>query len=158
MASLGVEVVILMDQRVLLVLRDDFNVWALPGGGVDPNESLVQAAMREVREETGVESALVGVVSMRHLHGVRFGQSDLYVVVKLRATTEEIKMDAHELAAAKWMTRGEIESRLAAEGEARGDIVSLLCAQHLGHDADGLKARPVRQDLGEPRAVVCQDV
>ena len=40
MASLGVEVVILMDQRVLLVLRDDFNVWALPGGGVDPNESL----------------------------------------------------------------------------------------------------------------------
>ena len=66
MASLGVEVVILMDQRVLLVLRDDFNVWALPGGGVDPNESLVQAAMREVREETGLVvtlSRLVGFYS-----------------------------------------------------------------------------------------------
>ena len=66
MASLGVEVVILMEQRVLLILRDDFSVWALPGGGVDPGESLVQAAMREVREETGlvvVISRLVGFYS-----------------------------------------------------------------------------------------------
>ena len=66
MASLGVEVVILMEQRVLLILRDDFSVWALPGGGVDPGESLVQAAMREVREETGlvvVLSRLVGFYS-----------------------------------------------------------------------------------------------
>ena len=51
-----------MEQRVLLILRDDFSVWALPGGGVDLGESLVQAAMREVREETGLIVALSRLV------------------------------------------------------------------------------------------------
>ena len=44
-----------------------------------------------------VRRQLVGVVSMRHTHGVRFGQADIYVVVKLLATSEEIKMDPHEV-------------------------------------------------------------
>ena len=38
----------------------------------------------QVREETGVLATLEGVVSLRHSHGFRFGQGDLYVVVKLR--------------------------------------------------------------------------
>jgi 8-oxo-dGTP pyrophosphatase MutT (NUDIX family) len=34
-------------------------VWALPKGKIDPGESAAEAAMREVREETGVEGQLV---------------------------------------------------------------------------------------------------
>ena len=34
-------------------------VWALPKGKIDPGESAAEAAMREVREETGVEGRLV---------------------------------------------------------------------------------------------------
>jgi len=37
--------------------RDD--VWALPKGKIDPDESAAEAALREVREETGVEGRLV---------------------------------------------------------------------------------------------------
>ena len=40
-------------QEVLLHKREDFRVWALPGGGIETGESWEEAAVREVYEETG---------------------------------------------------------------------------------------------------------
>ncbi len=40
---------------------------------------------------------------------------DLYVVVMLRADTEEIRMDEHELMGARWMSSDEVEARVPAE-------------------------------------------
>lgn len=48
------------DRRVLLVFHDKLGVWLGPGGHVEPGESPDQAALREVREETGLSIALVG--------------------------------------------------------------------------------------------------
>jgi ADP-ribose pyrophosphatase YjhB (NUDIX family) len=50
--------------RLLLVHKTDNNLWALPGGGVDPGESVTDAVVREVREETGLD------VEVRDLCGV----------------------------------------------------------------------------------------
>jgi 8-oxo-dGTP diphosphatase len=66
MAKLGVMVAVLDGGRVLLTRRHDFPVWCLPGGAIDPGESAAAAAVREVREETGLEvelTRLVGVYS-----------------------------------------------------------------------------------------------
>jgi ADP-ribose pyrophosphatase YjhB (NUDIX family) len=52
------------DGRVLLVRRRDFPVWNLPGGQVERNETPWQAAVREAREETGLE------IEVRRLTGV----------------------------------------------------------------------------------------
>jgi ADP-ribose pyrophosphatase YjhB (NUDIX family) len=41
--------------ELLLIQRTDNGLWALPGGAQDLGESVVQAARREVREETGIE-------------------------------------------------------------------------------------------------------
>jgi ADP-ribose pyrophosphatase YjhB (NUDIX family) len=67
MVYLGVTMAVLKDGKVLLTRREDFEVWCLPGGAVDANETLPQAAVREVREETGLDveiTALVGIYSM----------------------------------------------------------------------------------------------
>ena len=44
---------------LLMVHKTDNNLWALPGGGVDPGESVTEAILREVLEETGVDVEVV---------------------------------------------------------------------------------------------------
>lgn len=54
MPTFGVNVAVLDAGRVLLTQREDFHVWCLPGGHVEPGERTEDAAVREVLEETGV--------------------------------------------------------------------------------------------------------
>ncbi|MEU9793093.1 NUDIX domain-containing protein [Streptomyces sparsogenes] len=48
--------------RILLQRRRDNGLWALPGGGMDMTESLPGTAVREVKEETGLEVEITGLV------------------------------------------------------------------------------------------------
>lgn len=55
------------DRRVLFVRHPvDPDTWGLPGGGYEPDESLVETARREVREETGVGVRITGVWKLTH--------------------------------------------------------------------------------------------
>jgi 8-oxo-dGTP pyrophosphatase MutT (NUDIX family) len=52
------------DGRVLMIQRSDNGLWAIPGGAQDVGESIVGAATREVREETGLSIEIVGLVGI----------------------------------------------------------------------------------------------
>lgn len=70
-ADLGASIAVFQDNQLLLVQRADLAVWGLPGGAVDPGESIAQAAVREVREETGLRIELermVGIYSLPNWH------------------------------------------------------------------------------------------
>lgn len=64
---LGVSVIIFDEQgKFLLTKREDNGTWCLPGGAVDAGESVAEACIREVFEETGLHvrvKRLVGVYS-----------------------------------------------------------------------------------------------
>ncbi len=52
--------------RVLLARHSDNNIWALPGGSIDPDETPANAAVRELWEETGLHATperIIGVYS-----------------------------------------------------------------------------------------------
>lgn len=50
--------------QVLMIHRDDNDNWAPPGGGIDLGESLVECAVRETREETGIDCEVTGLVGI----------------------------------------------------------------------------------------------
>jgi 8-oxo-dGTP diphosphatase len=79
MPGIAVNVAVIQEEKILLTKREDFEVWCLPSGGVEEGESLAEAAIRETKEETGVDvelTRLVGVYSrlggMPDVHAILF--------------------------------------------------------------------------------------
>ncbi|WBB70590.1 NUDIX domain-containing protein [Micromonospora sp. WMMD812] len=50
--------------RVLLIHRTDNDLWSLPGGGQEIGETVAQTAVRETREETGIDVRVIGLVGV----------------------------------------------------------------------------------------------
>jgi ADP-ribose pyrophosphatase YjhB (NUDIX family) len=61
----SVNAVVENDQgAVLLIKRTDNDNWSLPGGAMDIGESIADAAVRETREETGIDCEVTGLVGI----------------------------------------------------------------------------------------------
>ncbi|EDX01806.1 nudix hydrolase 2 [Drosophila yakuba] len=104
---MGVGGLVINEQDEVLVVSDRFamipNSWKLPGGYVEPRENLIDAAIREVDEETGIRTEFRSVVSLRHAHGGTFGCSDMYVVIALKPLNLDFKRCEREIARLQWM-------------------------------------------------------
>lgn len=61
-------VVVRWGKRFLLVQerKHGSSTWCLPGGRVEPGETLVQAARREIQAETGIRILLEGILRIEH--------------------------------------------------------------------------------------------
>jgi ADP-ribose pyrophosphatase YjhB (NUDIX family) len=63
--KLAVNAVVFNEKReVLLAKRTDNGLWCIPGGHVDLGETLAQACLRELYEETGLKSEVVRLVGV----------------------------------------------------------------------------------------------
>lgn len=69
-------VAVIVEHRVLLVRRTDNAKWSLPGGTLEMNESLPECAVREVREETGLDVHLTDILNTYTDPDVRIAYSD----------------------------------------------------------------------------------
>jgi ribonuclease HI/ADP-ribose pyrophosphatase YjhB (NUDIX family) len=91
------------DGWILLVRRADDGRWCLPCGWVDPNETPAQAAVREVKEETGLESRVVQLVNVfSRLPNAGYGPHSAVAIVYLCEVTGGTLQISHESVDARY--------------------------------------------------------
>jgi 8-oxo-dGTP diphosphatase len=114
-----VAVILLRPQEVLLCHRTPArlanpDVWAFPGGHVEPGENPLDALRREVAEELGVELAGVdGDPVLRRAYPQR--SLDLTVWASRRWRGEVSNMQPHEHDAIGWFTAAQVEELTLAD-------------------------------------------
>jgi ADP-ribose pyrophosphatase YjhB (NUDIX family) len=65
LVRLGVGVIVTDRQgQILLERRSDNGMWGLPGGGIEPGETVTDAALREVKEESGLVVSITGLLGV----------------------------------------------------------------------------------------------
>ena len=100
--------------RILLEHRVDNDLWALPGGTHDYGESIVQTVVREVKEETGLDVEVTGLVGLytdpRHIIAYTDGEvrQQFTLSFRCRLLGGELQKDSESLEL-RWVARDELD-------------------------------------------------
>jgi 8-oxo-dGTP diphosphatase len=111
----GVGIAIWRGDKVLLVKRakpPNEGQWALPGGKQQLGETIMEAAVREAREETGLDIVPLGIVTaVDSITRDKAGEIEFhYTIVDVAAESREGKAEARDDAAdLRWATIEEVE-------------------------------------------------
>jgi ADP-ribose pyrophosphatase YjhB (NUDIX family) len=114
---IGVGGVVIHDEKVLLVkltYGPAQGKWLIPGGMVDPGETLGEAVKREIEEETGISVEPVGIISVRSMVRSADRLTDLYCVflcrIKETVYQNPHKDDDVEITDVAWIPLPSLES------------------------------------------------
>ncbi|XP_042974006.1 nudix hydrolase 2-like [Carya illinoinensis] len=105
----GIGAFVMNSQREVLVVQEKngqfkgTGLWKFPTGVVEEGEDICTAAIREVKEETGIETEFVEVLAFRQSHKSFFRKSDLFFVCMLQPHSFDIQKQTSEIEAAQWM-------------------------------------------------------
>jgi 8-oxo-dGTP diphosphatase len=112
MATQSSSVVVFNDkQEILLVLREDARIWALPAGRLEPGETFEHAAIREVREETGYTVELERLVGKYWRPQYPNGGDRMQVFVG-RVISGDVSEHDWESIAVRWFSLDALPKRL----------------------------------------------
>jgi 8-oxo-dGTP diphosphatase len=107
---LTTDVVITDQQDRILIMRRGHapfrGMWCLPGGKVDPGETVEQAAVREVQEELGVDVVLHGILGVYSEPG-RDPRGSYISIAWRGSIMSGTPTPTEEAVEIRWLTRGE---------------------------------------------------
>jgi ADP-ribose pyrophosphatase YjhB (NUDIX family) len=100
---------------VLMIQRTDNGLWALPGGAQEIGETPSEAAVREIYEETGINTRVTGLVGIysdpRHVIAYDDGEvRQEFSIVFYAQPIGGSPRTSSESSRVHWVTRAEIDS------------------------------------------------
>ncbi|KAA8534903.1 hypothetical protein F0562_029881 [Nyssa sinensis] len=161
--QIGIAGFVINDKREVLVVKEKCpcscsGVWKLPTGYINKSEELFSGAIREVKEETGVDTIFLEMVAFRHAHLVAFEKSDLLFVCMLKPLSSEIKIDEKEIQAAKWMAIDEILGQPFYQEDQMSKRVIKICLETSERHYKGFTAHQLISKLdGKLSYLYCND-
>lgn len=102
--SLGAGGVVIKAGRVLLVQRGQApnkGGWTIPGGFVEQHETIREAAVREVAEETGIQTEPIGIIGLSETSYLK--EHNLYLGCKLRYVGGKLQPQLSEVEQVKFV-------------------------------------------------------
>ncbi|TVU28978.1 hypothetical protein EJB05_20519, partial [Eragrostis curvula] len=147
--QVGVGGFVINDRMEVLVVQEKYSAsallgaWKLPTGFIQASEEIFTGAVREVKEETGVDTEFVELITFRHAHNVAFQKSDLFFICMLRPISIDIKIDEMEIQAAKWMPLAEFIRQPFVQDDHMFRKIADICVQRLRNRYCGLTAHNV---------------
>ncbi|XP_072069779.1 nudix hydrolase 2 isoform X5 [Arachis hypogaea] len=115
-------------------------VWKFPTGVVDQEEDICVAAVREVKEETGVDSEFVEVLAFRQSHKSFFDKSDLFFVCMMRPLSSDIQKQRLEIEASRWMPFEEYSAQPFVQKHDLLKYISDVCSAKIDGRYSGYSA------------------
>ncbi|MEW5307318.1 MAG: hypothetical protein WDW36_009724 [Sanguina aurantia] len=155
--QVGVGAFVLNERNQVLVVQErngplkGKGVWKMPTGLLDPAEDVMDGAVREVWEETGIRCSFRSLLAVRQAHGFAFGKSDLFMLCALHADTanQELVPQASEIDAVKWMDLAEYMDNPFMKGIALYDLMRERCFAYTQGRYRGLNA--AKMEAGSSR-------
>ncbi|KAI4388589.1 hypothetical protein MLD38_000903 [Melastoma candidum] len=150
--------IILNDRREVLVVQEKKGkfrgIWKIPTGTANTGEDIEDAAQREVKEETGIDTEFLGILSFRVLHSAFFRWSDMTFFCAMRPTSFDIQTQEAEIDAAEWMPMEAFVSQpFAREDEVCRHVID-LCFTKLDQGYTGWTPNEVKSTLDDKPSVL----
>ncbi|WP_049900126.1 NUDIX domain-containing protein [Halococcus agarilyticus] len=122
--KVGAEVAVFDGDEVLLLRRADDETWALPGGWVEPGEAPPAAAIRETKEETGLDVEPIELVDVYNRRSGEYGfHGQVNLLYRCRAVGGEID-PSHEALAVEYRRPAGIETWHADHESRVADVLA----------------------------------
>ncbi|VVA31056.1 PREDICTED: nudix [Prunus dulcis] len=117
-------------------------VWKFPTGVVDEGEDICAAAVREVKEETGIDSEFVEILAFRQSHKSFFEKSDLFFVCMMQPLSFDIQKHDQEIEAAQWMAFEEYAAQPFVQKNELLNYINDICKAKIDGHYSGFSPVP----------------
>nr|GMC49397.1 nudix hydrolase 2-like isoform X1 [Ipomoea batatas] len=142
----GVGAFVMNEKNEVLVVQErsgqfrGTGVWKFPTGVVDEGEDICNAAVREVKEETGIDAKFVEILAFRQSHKSFFEKSDLFFLCMLQPLSFNIRIQEQEIEAAQWIPYEEYASQPFIQKHELLKYIANICSAKIQGNNSGFSA------------------
>jgi len=122
----GASAIIIKDNSVLMIRTKNSNSWSIPSGGVEVGETVEEACIREITEETGYEARIVKKLFIKETIIKEYKVTTQYFLCEITGGEIQYQDPDKEIEEISWKNSNEISKLIHTYPEDQVVIEQLL--------------------------------